>query len=186
MDQFWKAINTRSSRLFSCACLVVLLVAACQKSAPLTPALTPLPPTLPPTLTHLPPTLRPTLTQLPGGPASIVLGRPFTLGLGQEFVLSEAGLHLRFERVLEDSRCPTLVLCVWVGQAIVEVSVWSDASAPEPLEFSTFSTPPTSTNSHDVKGFTIFLQGVEPYPESPDKPIPEKDYRLILVVTRLK
>jgi hypothetical protein len=175
MDRFWKATKKRQSGLIISVCLVILLVSACQHPALLASV-------IPPTQAPLPSAVPPTLTPLPVDPPSLVLGQPFTLELGQERVLPEADLHLRFDYLLEDSRCPRQVLCVWSGQVRVAIKVWSGAAIPALLEFSTVTRPPVTTNVHFVKGLTIQLMAVEPYPDSPATPIPEEDYRLTLVV----
>jgi hypothetical protein len=177
MEQFWKARNTRGGRLFGAACLVIWLVSACQNAAP--PA-----PELPPTRTPMPPTRTAEPTASPAGTAALALGEPFTLEIGQERVLPEADLHLRFERVLDDSRCPRLVLCVWSGQARLLVSVWSRALTPETREFSTFSNPPNTTDTHTYQGFSIRLVTVDPYPDAPGTAISASAYRITLSITR--
>jgi len=175
MDRFWKALNNRCSRLFISACLAALLLTACQNPAQLAA-------TLPQSLVTSPPALPPTSAPLPAGLTSIKLGQPFTLAPAQEALLPDADLHLRFEHVLEDSRCPRLVACVWSGQVRVEIMVWSGSDKPVLLEFSPETRPPVTTNIHFLKGLTIQLMAVDPYPDSPDTPIPPENYRLTLVI----
>ncbi len=116
--------------------------------------------------------------------AQLLLDRSFELAVGQEVALADTDLHLRFERLLDDSRCPSQVACVWSGQARVAVAIWLADATPETKEFSTFSQPPDTTDTHIFQGFSIKLLTVTPYPETPGQPIPAGVYRVTLLVTR--
>ena len=56
-------------------------------------------------------------------PVQATLGEPFKLVLHQAAVFASEGLELRFEEVLEDSRCPPGMVCVWAGRVRVRVSL---------------------------------------------------------------
>ncbi len=114
----------------------------------------------------------------------VSVDRPFELTVGQEVAVADADLHLRFEHMLEDSRCPRQVTCFWAGQARLDVTIWGESTTPETKEFSTFSRPPKTTDTHTIQGFSIKLLTVEPYPDKPDQPIPADSYRATLLVTR--
>jgi len=114
------------------------------------------------------------------GITKVGIDQPFELAVGQEVVISETDLHLRFERILEDSRCPRQVVCVWSGQTLLAVSIWSQDAPPETKEFSTFSKPPKTTDTHLFQGFSIKLIKVDPYPDSPGTQIPTNAYRITL------
>jgi hypothetical protein len=159
-------------------CIISLLglyTAACQVAVP--PA-APDPATLtqPAEITPAPPVTTPAV-------AKATLDRPFELAVGQEIALADTGLHLRFERLLEDSRCPRRVACVWSGQARPVVTIRGEAAPPETKEFSTFSRPPTTTDTHTYQDFSIKLIAVDPYPDAPGDPIPAGSYRITLLVT---
>ena len=51
----------------------------------------------------------------------------FVLGPGQTASVSGTGVRITFERVREDSRCPTDVNCIWEGDAVVVLTVKADA-----------------------------------------------------------
>lgn len=55
----------------------------------------------------------------------IVLGQPFELGLRKSATVPAQHLKVTFERVVEDSRCPSDVDCFWAGQATVAVRLES-------------------------------------------------------------
>jgi hypothetical protein len=50
-------------------------------------------------------------------------GRDVTLAAGQEARLSTKDLTVRYTRLVEDSRCPEHVTCVWSGDAVVSVQL---------------------------------------------------------------
>ena len=52
------------------------------------------------------------------------------IGLGGSVELPDQGIGISFDRVVEDSRCPTNVVCVWAGEAVIELTVTgADTSA---------------------------------------------------------
>jgi hypothetical protein len=54
-------------------------------------------------------------------PIEAGLDQEFVLHGGQQVAIRDADLRLRFTDVLEDSRCPTAVLCFLTGQARIAV-----------------------------------------------------------------
>ncbi|QRP48733.1 hypothetical protein [Amycolatopsis sp. FDAARGOS 1241] len=65
--------------------------------------------------------------EVPPRPASGTVaadpGRDVTLAAGQEAQLSTKDLTVRYTRLVEDSRCPAHVECVWSGDAVVAVQL---------------------------------------------------------------
>mgnify|MGYP005836882441 CR=1 FL=1 len=110
-------------------------------------------------------------------PIEAVLGQPFTLRAGQTARVEE--LQVSFTRVLEDSRCPADLVCVWAGNAKVEIELtFSGAgrstvtlnSTLDPLEIS-------------FAGYIVRYVDLEPYPRS-TRSIDPQAYRLTLIVSR--
>lgn len=54
-------------------------------------------------------------------------GKPFVLKVNQKAAISDPlhqrTLMVKFDEVVEDSRCPEGAMCFWAGQAIVAVSI---------------------------------------------------------------
>jgi hypothetical protein len=46
---------------------------------------------------------------------------PFELKVGQSAVIESEDIEVSFERVVQDSRCPSDVTCIWEGQATIGV-----------------------------------------------------------------
>lgn len=101
------------------------------------------------------------------------LGESFQLGFGETARIGDTDLRLTFEEVLDDSRCPTGVVCVWAGNAsVLLTSKEFEAAlntAVEPFRVSQL-------------GYSVQLIAVEPYPSADDQLEP-LDYVVTLVVT---
>jgi hypothetical protein len=50
-------------------------------------------------------------------------GSSFRLALGSTVRIRGTDLHVTFDRVVEDSRCPVNVLCVWAGEVTLELGI---------------------------------------------------------------
>ncbi len=62
-------------------------------------------------------------------PIPATLDSPFQLQLGQTALLQAQGISVKFVEVVEDSRCPMGVECVWAGQALILIQVSSQDDA---------------------------------------------------------
>ena len=93
-------------------------------------------------------------------------------------------LDLRFARVLEDSRCPELAECFWTGQARIAIVADSDDGVPMTLEFNTNPAPGLTVPTAQVGDYSVTLQSLDPYPQTPEDRIGFADYRVTLVVHR--
>ncbi len=140
------------------------------------------------------PTDRPTLTSEPtpeaaatDGPATeltINLDELFVLPAGASALVAGTDLRLTFTQVVEDSRCPTDVDCVWAGRALVEMEVQLGAAAAQTIVFDTDTTATERMDTVQVNGYTIHLQSLDPYPQTADAPIPFADYQATIVVSQ--
>ncbi len=98
-----------------------------------------------------------------------------TLGFGEDRVIEGTVLRMTFAAVLEDSRCPTDVVCFWAGNATVEVGIGAGMGPTFPLQLNT-SLEPRSVEWNDV---LVTLLALTPDPVS-DSPIPAADYSVKL------
>ena len=108
---------------------------------------------------------------------SAPLGTPFKIGVGQSVRLASAGFELGFDQVLEDSRCPADVMCVWAGTARLKGWLRVNGERRE-IELKTFPREPLA-----LDGFTIEVQGLEPFPYSNVR-IDPRGYVATVVVKR--
>ncbi len=102
----------------------------------------------------------------------------FTLQVGQQAVIKDTPLQLRFVSVPEDSRCPVEVDCVWAGDARVRLLVSFADSAEKTLDLHSFLEP----RFEFVRGYRITLERLEPAPRSEAR-IPQERYAADLRVS---
>jgi hypothetical protein len=99
---------------------------------------------------------------------------------GQEFVLNAGaaaavgGLTVRFDQVLEDSRCPMNARCVWEGNARVAFTISRDGKASS-LTLNTSERFKTHEDAGDV---VLRLVRLEPTPMAGEK---VKEYTVVLI-----
>jgi hypothetical protein len=94
------------------------------------------------------------------------------LGLHPGEEITVADLRLMFRTVSQDSRCPVDVVCIWQGNAAVEVDLALAAGPSAPYTFDTSDADPSVT----VGGFRVTLLALTPEPRA-DATIPPGDYR---------
>jgi hypothetical protein len=117
-------------------------------------------------------------------PVQFTLDKEFSLGGGQEAAMSGENLRLGFTQVLEDSRCPTQVECVWTGQARIAILVQPEGREPTPAEFNTNPAAGQNVQTIQVGEYTIRLQALDPYPQTIDESIALDEYRATLSVRK--
>src|SRR5215510_16175617 len=111
--------------------------------------------------------------------ARIGLGEEFNLKSGEEVVLKEEKLRIRFRSVTQDSRCPTDVICGWAGNGEVLIEVVRKNKRQVVTILNTLLEP----KEIFYKGYKIRLVALNPYPKI-DEPIDQKDYESTLIVTK--
>ena len=99
----------------------------------------------------------------PSSPTA-ALNEEFTLAPGQTATVNGANLRLTFERVREDSRCPTGVTCIWEGDAVVVLKVKVEASETT-REVHTQGGSSRSRNA-PAGDYMVTLVRLEPVPSS--------------------
>jgi uncharacterized lipoprotein NlpE involved in copper resistance len=112
------------------------------------------------------------------------LDQEFVLHGGQEVTIRGADLRLRFTDVLEDSRCPTQVECVWTGQARIAVVAEQGQGAPTTVEFNTNPAPGQNKQTVEVGDYMVELKALDPYPQTPTDAPALTDYRATLLVRK--
>ena len=101
------------------------------------------------------------------------------LSVGDTVPVPDTQASVTFVRVVEDSRCPKGVQCVWEGDATIEVRVTSGGSEPESVQL---HLNPRSAGDVVAKGLHLTLQRLDPYPEN-GRSINGRDYRAALAIT---
>lgn len=101
----------------------------------------------------------------------------FVLAPGESASVSGTGLTVRFEGVMNDSRCPAGVLCITAGEAEIALTVRGAGRPADTLALRTAE----GRNRAEVGEWTLSLTGLAPYPFS-NRPIAPGEYRATLRV----
>lgn len=94
-----------------------------------------------------------------------------TLRMGQETDVTGSEVRLQLARVVEDSRCPIDVICVWEGNAVVEIGVRAGIGPTFPLQMNTNLEP----RHADWHGVRVTLLELQPAPRA-SEPTRQEDY----------
>ena len=89
------------------------------------------------------------------------LGEEFELAVHQTAQMTAENISVTFQWVLEDSRCPVDVTCIWAGLAKVSLQV---SLSGQERELSLSTSPPE--NSAVFENYTFWLVSVRPVPRS--------------------
>ena len=104
-----------------------------------------------------------------------------TIPIGETVVYK--GVLISFERVLEDSRCPIDVVCVWSGNAAVELGVGPTVGGEGPTHHLVLNSD-HGPREGEAWNLRITLDEVRPAPVSTD-PIPPDAYAVVIGVHRI-
>jgi len=107
-------------------------------------------------------------------------GNDVTMAVGQSVAVAGTNLTVRFERVLNDSRCPTDVQCITAGDAVVLVA----AEGGGARETGRYELHTANSNREATHGqYRLAVVGLKPLPTS-TRPVPAGEYVLTLRVSR--
>lgn len=105
------------------------------------------------------------------------IGGDFTIGIGEQMSIARTALVLTFTRLVGDSRCAPDVVCVWAGNAELELEA-RVAGEPTAIRLNTTVGPREAI----VGDYRITLVEFTPPPAS-NVSVPESYYRATLVVS---
>lgn len=109
-----------------------------------------------------------------------VLDRNFRVRYGQEVTVNGESLKVKFDSVLEDSRCPKDVTCVWAADAKIAISVRRVNGEPSKMELHTNG---QFNQTGKYQQYVIKLVGLDPYPRSSAEVKPS-NYVATLLITK--
>jgi hypothetical protein len=115
----------------------------------------------------------------PVGTKVVTVDQDFDLAPAGTATIDGGALTLAFDKVAEDSRCPTGVQCVWAGNGAVVLTVAAAGVANSSVTLNTTLTPHAAT----VGPYQISLVGLKPYPKQ-GSAIPSTSYIATLRITR--
>ncbi|WP_373400242.1 hypothetical protein V8V91_12005 [Algoriphagus halophilus] len=111
------------------------------------------------------------------------LGKPVNIAFHETITFCEAPISITFSKILEDSRCPENVVCIWQGLAELEVLIELEGKE-EAYLLSTYPTFRNIPSEVQVKDYRFSLKEVSPYPNT-TKSYQEKDYNIQLLVEKV-
>jgi hypothetical protein len=118
-------------------------------------------------------------------PSDVVISQAeqrIVLAPDESNALFDTGLELTFEAVVEDSRCPAGVSCVWEGDAVVRIRIDDAGVKPSIYMLHTHGRGTREIVHRDMR---LHLLSLTPLPTA-DGPPRADDYRATLVARREK
>ena len=103
----------------------------------------------------------------------------FDLKTGGEALVKETGMRLKFSGLVDDSRCPEGVDCIWAGNGQITLTVRKGTSKSISFELNTTTEPKSFT----YQGYEITLVRLAPYPKK-DMKIKKGAYVATLLVKK--
>lgn len=86
---------------------------------------------------------------------------------GESIFLKDQEMSFFFKKMLEDSRCPKGVNCVWEGVATAEVELMGSYTRPVKVKLSTVDSPQKGYNNKAIfNGYQYTLVQADPHPTS--------------------
>jgi hypothetical protein len=107
------------------------------------------------------------------------LDEDFELSAGRSVRVADADLLVRFDRVANDSRCPSDVKCITAGDAVVVLGLASGRDTARQYELHTTSGDTSAAHA----GYRVTLVALNPVPVS-TRTLQARDYVATLRVTR--
>lgn len=109
----------------------------------------------------------------------VAVDQDVVLAPGQLVEVANSRVRLTFERVSNDSRCPSDVVCVWAGNATAHIRVTNNGDLPREFALNSTTAPREAT----FDGFVAKFVSLAPAPVSTTS-IDPKDYRLTIRLER--
>jgi hypothetical protein len=107
------------------------------------------------------------------------LEQNFAIAVGGSAKIDKTDLVVHFDRVVNDSRCPSDVQCITAGDATVVVTAVNDGAAPSRYELHTDDGAREAMHGN----FRLSLISLKPVPTS-TQPVPASAYVLTLRVSQ--
>lgn len=130
--------------------------------------------------------------QDPTVPVTAAPGDTFGLAVGQTATISPDQLTVTLVRIIEDSRCPANVSCVWSGQLIVELQMAGPGEAPATIQVNSIDTY-RNAGKPNFENYNVSIVKAAPSrfiqnfgkPDSTIRPIANSEYLVSFTITRL-
>lgn len=108
-------------------------------------------------------------------------GEPISLKVGASSDIQEGILTIKFDKLVEDSRCPTDVECFWEGQATIQLLVNESATVDLIMRAGH-----EDLAKDTLDDYIYTLLDISPYPDMSDElPLPSEAYSVEVQVDKL-
>jgi hypothetical protein len=97
-------------------------------------------------------------------PAVLRSGAPLLLAPDEPVAVADSAVRLRFAGVVEDSRCPREVTCVWAGRAVVEIEATVGEDGPQRTV--RLEVGAGEASRADLFGVLVAAEELAPYPSA--------------------
>lgn len=98
------------------------------------------------------------------GPPVLRSGAPLLVAPGDSIAVQDSAVRLRFAGVVEDSRCPREVTCVWAGRAVVEIEATVGEDGPQ--RTARLEVGAGEAAGADLFGVRVAAEDLVPYPSA--------------------
>ena len=90
--------------------------------------------------------------------------KTITIGINKTAKIPNSKISLEFKNILEDSRCPVDVTCVWEGIAIADIKANSGQKTADFQVATRDFQPKSASKSFSFSGYRFTLTDLKPYP----------------------
>lgn len=119
--------------------------------------------------------------QKSGDVIEVPMDQEFQLRAGQEIAIQGTNLKIKFASVLEDSRCPEDVECVWQGNGKVNLDLRESNKKAISVTVNTGITP----REAEFRQYTVKLIKLAPNTRS-NRTITQDQYEATVIVSKVK
>jgi hypothetical protein len=95
----------------------------------------------------------------------------FSLHIGESVIIKGHEIELKFVDVLEDSRCPSDVQCIWEGTVSLRINIQYESQ-----DLGNFALNASNLHKVSFMGYYVKFKELKPYPVSTEN-IPKTSYR---------
>jgi len=103
------------------------------------------------------------------------------VAIHSEKTVARAGFKIKFAEMVEDSRCPADVQCIWAGNAKVRIEVRRGRSLSKSFELNSTTAP----NGVKYNGYEITLKELTPRPRTNARINPDK-YEAVFEIKKVR
>ncbi len=110
------------------------------------------------------------------------VGNQITLGFGESVLIEPEGFTILFRDVMEDSRYPRDLDCIWEGRAVIQF----EFERVDDCIVATLESPNSRSEDGNILnmfGKSVKLLKVAPYPQNSNT-IPLRQYKVVIQVAR--